>query len=271
MSSPLVIYHAHCDDGFGAAYAAWQHFGDQAEYYPASHGSQPPSAQGRVVYLLDFSYKRAVLTQLIAEAKTVIILDHHQTAQEDLMPLLTTGQLSGEFDLSRSGAIMAWHYFHPDTPPPPLLQHVQDVDLWQFNLPGSKEISLCLRSHPHQFELWQQFMFQTEQLQAEGAIIARFFQRKVQELTRHAVRSSIAGYEVPVCNAPHLFVSDLAHELSKGEPFAAVYHDTADARSFSLRSQRDGGIDVAKIAEQFGGGGHRHAAGFRTARPVIAL
>ena len=27
-----VFYHAHCLDGFGAAYAAWRYFGDQASY-----------------------------------------------------------------------------------------------------------------------------------------------------------------------------------------------------------------------------------------------
>lgn len=32
----------------------------------------------------------------------------------------------------------------------------------------------------------------------------------------------------------------------------------------SLRSQQDKGVDVAKIARQFGGGGHRLAAGFRS-------
>lgn len=266
----LIIYHGHCDDGFGAAYAAWKQFGDTAEYYPALHGNEPPSAQGRTVYILDFSYPRPVLERLAADAAEVIILDHHQTAQQNLMPLLTAGVISGQFDMTRSGAMMAWHYFHPSQPAPPLLQHIQDVDLWQFALAGSKEISLCLRSHEPSFELWDQLMFQTERMREEGRIISRFFQLKVQELTQHATRADIAGYNVPVCNAPHLFSSDLANVLSVGEAFAAVYHDTSEARNFSLRSQREGGIDVAKIAEQFGGGGHRHAAGFRVARcPVL--
>lgn len=41
--------------------------------------------------------------------------------------------------------------------------------------------------------------------------------------------------------------------------------------SYSLRS-REGGVDVSEIAKQFGGGGHKHAAGFRLPefRAVIA-
>ena len=35
---PLVIYHAHCTDGFGAAFAAWMKLGDDAEYVPMQYG-----------------------------------------------------------------------------------------------------------------------------------------------------------------------------------------------------------------------------------------
>ena len=31
----LVIYHADCSDGFGAAYAAWKLLGDRATYHAA--------------------------------------------------------------------------------------------------------------------------------------------------------------------------------------------------------------------------------------------
>ena len=34
---PLVIYHANCADGFGAAFAAWRKLGDEAEYVPMDH------------------------------------------------------------------------------------------------------------------------------------------------------------------------------------------------------------------------------------------
>jgi len=37
---------------------------------------------------------------------------------------------------------------------------------------------------------------------------------------------------------------------------------------FSLRSQ-EGGIDVSEIAIKFGGGGHKHAAGFKVDRNHI--
>lgn len=75
-------------------------------------------------------------------------------------------------------------------------------------------------------------------------------------------RMDIAGYNVPVVNAPYMWASELGNELCQGEPFAATYYDTAEARVFSLRS-KDDGVDVSEIASEFGGGGHRNAAGFR--------
>lgn len=56
-------------------------------------------------------------------------------------------------------------------------------------------------------------------------------------------------------------VEDAGHLLCKGEAFAGCYWDTPKGRVFGLRST-DEGVDVSEIAKQFGGGGHRNAAGF---------
>ena len=50
----LVVYHGHCPDGFGAAYAAWLRLGESAEYVPAEYGSYPVlNVTGLDVYILD--------------------------------------------------------------------------------------------------------------------------------------------------------------------------------------------------------------------------
>ena len=45
----------------------------------------------------------------------------------------------------------------------------------------------------------------------------------------------------------------------------ACYYDGPEYRVFSLRSRAPDGEDVSEIAKQYGGGGHRHASGFRYA------
>ena len=101
-----------------------------------------------------------------------------------------------------------------------------------------------------------------EMLKRDGEAIERKLQKDVNDLIASGVRRmTIAGYDVPVLNAPSVYVSDAGHLMSTGEPFAACYWDHPDGRSFSLRSSDDG-IDVAEVAKKYGGGGHKKAAGF---------
>lgn len=72
----------------------------------------------------------------------------------------------------------------------------------------------------------------------------------------------IGGRKVPVCNMPPVWASDAANRLAEGNPFAATYVDGATARHFSLRSDA-AGLDVSEVAQRYGGGGHKHAAGFK--------
>lgn len=273
MAKTLVIYHANCLDGFGAATAAHKHFsaqGIEADYYAAKHGHEPPDCTGRDVYIVDFSYRRATLKQLCEVAERVTVLDHHITAQDDLDGLADEhDNLSVVFDMDRSGAVITWEYFH-HAPTPQLLLHVQDRDLWQFKLEGSDEINTALMSHPFTFELWESLIDTPQkltQLSDEGKTLNRFRRQLVDQYKLRAVQGMIAGHQVPIVNAPHAIISDLLGELAEGQPFAAGYQDMGSRRSWSLRSSKKGGEDVARIAEQFGGGGHRNAAGFSTELP----
>jgi len=273
MTQPLVIYHANCLDGFGAAFAAYLHFSArqiEAEYFAAKHGSEPPQCEGREVYIVDFSYKRPVLKQICRQAESVTILDHHISAQEDLDGLPDEHEnLNVVFDMEKSGAVLTWEYFH-DAPPPKLLLHVQDRDLWRFELRGTDEVNTALMSYPFTFEFWEGLVTSAERIEAlyrEGATINRFRRQLIEQYKKRAVLSTIAGHQVPVVNAPHAIISELLGELAEEYPFAAGFQDLGNKRSWSLRSRRDGGEDVAKIAELFGGGGHRNAAGFSTELP----
>ena len=75
----------------------------------------------------------------------------------------------------------------------------------------------------------------------------------------------IGAYDVPVASLPYTLVSDAAHLMAQGEPFAACYWDTAEGRVFGLRATDDG-VDVSDVAKQYGGGGHAKAAGFKVPR-----
>jgi oligoribonuclease NrnB/cAMP/cGMP phosphodiesterase (DHH superfamily) len=277
MSKPLVIYHGKCLDGFGAAYAAYRHFSArdiEAEYYAASHGEPMPDCTGREVYVVDFSYKRPEMKQLCALAARVTVLDHHISAQEDLDGLEAEhSNLQVVFDMSRSGAVITWGYFHQE-PVPQLLLHVQDQDLWNFKIAGTRDINSALMSYPFSFSLWHEVINSDERfntLLSEGQAINRFRNEMIEDYKNRAVMGRVAGYDVPVVNCPRAIISELVGALAEGHPFAAGYQDKGEKRSWSLRSSRNGGEDVATVAALFGGGGQKNAAGFGTMLPATLL
>lgn len=281
---PLVIYHGGCLDGFGAAYAAWKKFGDTVEFHPGIYGEAPPPIAGRLVYIVDFSYKRPMLESMAREAQAIIVLDHHKSAKEDLAgfpePPLQVDLDDGEgfaavaafaqrlpiftiFDMERSGAMITWEFFHGANTAPDLIDYIEDHDLWRKRLSCSDEVHFALTSYPMDFDVWDNL--NVAGLVYEGTSIRRFFRAQMENVKKGAYTAWIAGYKVPVCNANYLFASDLANELAKTAPFAATYFENEGWVNVSLRSTAEG-LDVSKIAAQFGGGGHKHAAGFRVPR-----
>jgi uncharacterized protein len=101
----------------------------------------------------------------------------------------------------------------------------------------------------------------------EGEGIERKHHKDIEELIpqlAHMVRYN--DHKVIVANAPYMLASDMGHKMLELYPeadFAAVYYIRHDLTStYSLRG-RKGGVNVAQIAEQFGGGGHPSAAGMR--------
>lgn len=280
----ICIYHGNCADGFGAAWVVRKALGADIEFHAATYGQPVPDVTGKHVVIVDFSFPYDTLIAMSETAASVLILDHHKTAQADLQDLPSAGNTYGQFqtnclggcicsgtphigalfDMSRSGTGIAWDFFFPGAPRPALINHIEDRDLWKFKLEGTREILANVFSYPHDFDIWDTlFASSIEALRADGVAIERKHNKDVVQLidmTRR--RLLIGGFDVPAANLPFMYASDAGHLMCPGEAFAAIYWDTADGRSFSLRSS-DAGEDVSAIAQQYGGGGHRNAAGFR--------
>lgn len=281
---PLCIYHGHCDDGFAAAWVV-RNRAPFFEFYPGIYQKEPPDITDRHVLLVDFSYKRPVLLEMAAKAKSIVILDHHKTAADDLAgfrepapfaewdrdynPLIEGDDtpIATLFDMDRSGAGLCWDFFFAGTPRPAFIDYVEDRDLWRKNLPDGDEFTIALRSHPQDFVVWDRLVFDHRGLIAEGRSIQRYYRQRVEELKRSAYEAAIDGYSCWVANAPYFAASEVAGELAEKTDFGACYFEVEHGRwQYSLRSRRD--FDVSEVAKQFGGGGHKHAAGFTVDSPV---
>lgn len=278
--NPLCIYHGACDDGFAAAWCVRKALGDDVEFYPGVYQKDPPLHEGRDVLFVDFSYKRPVLDAMAKSAKSILILDHHKTAAEDLADIeavpsfinwrdaaLIHGSgvnMFALFDMNRSGAALAWDYFIGGERPE-FIEYIQDRDLWRKELKGGDEFTIALRSHPQDFKTWDRLVAGgAAHLIQEGYAIQRYYRLRVEELKHSAYPSEIGGIACWISNAPYFAASEVAGELcDRGESFGACYFEVSAGRfQYSLRSRGD--FDVSAIARQFGGGGHKNAAGFST-------
>lgn len=279
MTPDICIYHANCDDGFAAAYAVWKRFGDAVEYIACQYGNQPPDVTGKDVLIVDFSFKKDVMRDMARSAHRIIVLDHHKTAEAELSDFLQLSAASGPFEkryadrvvqgigvcfnMEKSGCRLAWEYCFGSKDMPEWMEHVEDRDLWRFNLRATKEVCIAIRSLPRDFELWD--MFTTERLANDGVAIRRYVDMIVGNICDTAFEEEIAGHKVPVAACSYDFVSETAHELlhrNPSAPFAACMVRSHNGITYSLRSMDDR-MDVSEIAKAKGGGGHRNAAGYR--------
>ncbi|MFA7302366.1 MAG: hypothetical protein WC030_01305 [Candidatus Paceibacterota bacterium] len=259
-----VLYHGGCPDGFGGAFAAWKKFGDAAEYVPVQYGRPVPKhLEGKRLFFIDFCYANDIMQPIIASAASVTVLDHHlgNKANVESMPEFV-------FDEKRSGATVAWSYFHPETPVPTLLRYVQDGDLYTHVLPDSRAMLAYMYAQPFHFETWDSLLTQLEDtiqrdvIIEKGKIYSEQFKILVEQIANKAITVSFEGHEVHMVTAASMFTSDVGNRLAKQKPpFAMIASFHGDVLNISLRS--DPSVDVSAIARKYGGNGHPQSSAFR--------
>jgi oligoribonuclease NrnB/cAMP/cGMP phosphodiesterase (DHH superfamily) len=299
--TPIVFYHANCTDGFGAAYAAWTKLGDEAEYVPM-HYNNPIEHRtaGRDVYVLDFSFPKDVTNRIVDESAKFVWLDHHKSAFEmwcDDGERERCEQSNGKdyvlLDNNKSGALLAWEYFNPGSEVPLLSQMIDDRDRWQFKLRGSKEFHAGVNMRPFSFREWHlltpmgasDWGRNLNDVMGRGRATLDVYHKQTVESVRKAERcrivpgiiDSYASYQAPwvwdtqnQCGASGLAVntpsniSEVGHELATASgTFGLVWYYDAAAKKANCSLRSNGDYDVSAIAKQFGGGGHKNAAGFQ--------
>lgn len=271
MERPLIVFHGGCRDGFCAAWVCNTYYkaqGVEPEFFAGYYGQEPPDCTGRDVVIVDFSYKLETMKTIAAQAKSLLVLDHHKTALEDLadFDLYGPANTTVKFDMKRSGARMAHDHFFSGILTPQLVAYVEDRDLWAHKLVLTKEINAYISTIPFDFAAWdaadkESINRWVDKGQAVLAKIAQY----VAEVRKNARMVVFEGYEVPCVNASYVDISEVLHSLCDGRPwpFAVGWSQRADGLfQYSLRSVGD--FDVSVIAKKYGGGGHRNAAGFES-------
>ena len=266
MLDIIVFYHKNCPDGFGSAWVTWKKFKNKAEYIPLNY--QAPfdyEIKGKKIYFLDVCPNRKILENLKKNDCEIVIIDHHLSAKRNL-DLVCPGSFIMRLNMSRAAAVLTWKYFFPEKRIPKLLLYIEDMDLWKFKKRFSREIVASINLSDLDFKEWDKLVKNIEDVRKrkepilEGKKIVEYQDEMIKQIIGDAKKIKLGKIKTLAVNSSFL-ISEIGDALIKKlPPIAVIWFEAGDKKRISLRS--NGKVDVSKIAEKYGGGGHKCAAGF---------
>lgn len=265
MNKIVILYHANCPDGFGAAWVAWKKFGNKAEYVAVEPRVLPKQKLlEKEIYVLDNSYPIEIQKKLREKNRKVVMIDHHVSSAPDVQAFP-----ENVFDNNRSGAVLSWQYFFSKEKTPVLLRYIEDGDLWKFKLPSAHAILAYVHAHDFDFRVWNKLHEELENAagkataREKGNAILQYRNMLVNEVVLKARLVHFENREVFAVNTSVKKITSFVGRTlcQQKPPFSIVWYEAKDGtRHVSLRS--DGDYDVSAIAKKYGGGGHIGSAGF---------
>lgn len=295
-----IISHANCTDGMMAAflyYANYKLMGklDEVEFIFMQYNKPVPEIKGNEVIVVDFSFTKEQMESEQFSNKTVLTLDHHESAALGYggwgKYFTTCGNGCNhetKFQKEKSGAGLAWDHVGYDLTQQfksslfstrereyyvghlmYLKERVQDRDLWLYNYTDTRAVYEVLNSVPKTLEAWWDLIIETpdhvfKKMVHEADIRV---QMRLELAKGYADKATVVPYKdktIAIVNCASNFASEVGDVLGKEHSFAVMFIVSPKDKIViaSLRSNSETGEDVSVIAKSFGGGGHVNAAGF---------
>ncbi|HDO23744.1 MAG TPA: hypothetical protein ENG99_00835 [bacterium] len=266
----IVVYYHHDEDGFGAAWSAWKKFGNKAEYVEINYDKKDEISEhkNREIYFLDFCPAEKVIKKLLRTGKKVVVIDHHISSKS-----LVKSVPEHVYGNKNSGAVLSWKYFHSGKKVPKLLEYIEDMDIWKWKIKNTKEILNVLFLREKDFKVWNKVAQDLEDGKKrkkyieEGLVVEKYKEKILDKILDKAEKASLEGKKAWVVNSP-VFGSEIGGILVKNKNTIGVIWSYRNGEiNVSVRSKKKL-ADVSKIAQKFGGGGHRNAAGFSVSKKI---
>lgn len=267
----VLMVHGGCPDGLASAWlllrkypTAYVHFANERNF---SKDTRMPRITNKHVIMADWCYDVETLRHISTLASKLIILDHHDTARDWCENARAFADVT--FDMTKCGAELCADYVQHK---PWWLQHIRDRDLWLWEHPRSKEFGAALFEFGLKLTTLDMFTsMQPADVYEIGAAAIAHEQWALERIGRSAQLCTIGTHRARFVVAG-TFGSELGNYILENfdEPIACIArYDLRTRKHFvSLRSRKPDHTDhvnVARICERFGGGGHPCAAGWSSA------
>lgn len=295
----IVFYHSPCSDGITAAAVVANFYSipdktssksdnDVVYFKPWNYAKPYPiaelidSCRGKNILFVDCTAKLDVIEKIAQSAKTILIIDHHITAKQQLAQyiqeasitnielLLEQDKIIMVYDVNHSGASLCYKFFHPGQNMPEFIRYIENIDLGKEDLPKASQFKYWERSNKLDISTAQHNIriYTTLSMMEDIFKSGKEIERYVTTVITGLLKESHVGY---FGNEPFRYVfgiyalcSDAARTLLNeeygGYKFSIAFYFTSTGLGASLRSIE--GFDCSVIAQEFGGGGHAQASGF---------
>jgi len=273
------FYHSDIDGRCaGAIVARFTNNYNKDNYIEYDYSKPLPTEiiqEGETVYFVDLSFSVNTvdkLQEILDKKCNLVWCDHHTSTMDVIAKNLRLNAIPGLRMEGISGAALTWMYFAKCSYDeiPHFIKLISDFDCWIFKEKATKQFKFAIEARDYSVlsPLWNALVRDEindnreflNQMVAEGEIIRKYVKREYKEyLEKYAYESKIQDIKCLVINRrvnSMIFGDDLDEY-----PIYVTWAYDGDKYRYSIYSEKED-IDCSEIAETFGGGGHKGAAGF---------
>lgn len=234
------------------------------------------------VVILDYCFdKKTMLKFLEIYNQNLIWIDHHKNIIKEYTEL----DINGLRDHNNSAAVLVWKYFNKE--PPLFTQYVEDMDIWNWQLPDSRDILQYIdflymsltKDKDKSFKIIEEFISffdnnnykkNVDKFSEIGKIINNYLEIKVVDDISSGKKITFEGINTFIVNTQIKpgYISEYIYNSKDYKDIELViiwyrhYLNKVKPEYFDKISLRSKNIDCSIIAKKYGGNGHPKASGF---------
>ncbi len=254
------FYHSADLDGHCSGAVVKYRYPD-CEMFGINYGDDFPYDKifpGETVFMVDFAIQPySDMTKL----DNLIWIDHHVTAIQDCNP-----DIPGVRRVGTGACQLVWEFLYPGTPIPETVRLLAEYDVWDHSdmktLPFQYGFRMFDDTLPDNQSLWKQFFLFNGigEVLGTGRAILKYEQSQNKKLCKSFVfQTEFEGYNA-VCINRGFTNSKVFDSLPETDLMITFCRTPYKIWAVSLYSKT---VDCGAIAQKYGGGGHKGAAGFQ--------
>jgi oligoribonuclease NrnB/cAMP/cGMP phosphodiesterase (DHH superfamily) len=248
----------------------------------------PANIKNKNVIIMDVAYNYNVLKKIVKNANYVLHIDHHVTNRNDMIKLQKEypKKLELIYDVHECGSSLTWKYINKKMEIPLFIKYIHDNDIgkWEYEetLPFITSINVHYPLIPdmHSLELWES-LFDDKTVE-EMINMGKIYQKYEKHLLEKSAKqfsveqfpskivfnyfrnefNKVGEYVVVVINGSGCPSNGMVTKKileSTSCDFVIMWTLNFHQKQYVL-SFRSKTVDVGRIAQLFGGGGHKYAS-----------